>query len=147
MSTAKNIAKSILISGVAVPVLGVMSHCMPGKGMYMLDDASLSHRFECAYSLNPNPAHKTYVSYEFRNADYYDAQDGIPQPLTDEGYVADRGWVEPGDPYDKLCCEEDYAANPALIYPLHALVAIGAYARLRRREKEMKQHDPVRRQR
>jgi len=140
MNKKKNIYKAILTSTVVVPAMGIVAHLMPNKGLYFFDDASLSHRFECAYKLNPNPAHKTYISHEYKKSyeDMYCIVDDTMRPLTDEGYVIDDAWIEPGITYDKYCSEESYLAHPALIYPLHVLVAMGAYARLRRREEMAK---------
>jgi len=139
MKKMSNLAKAILISGIAVPAMGVLAHFVPGKGTFFLDDASLAHRFETAYTLRVAPDHRTYTSYEVvpHGSRRIINVNGVDKPLTDEGYVLDNAWVEQGELCDKLYNEENYIATPYLIYPLHLFVAWGAYAMLKRREEQM----------
>lgn len=142
MSKIKNIGKAVLISGILVPAMGVLAHFTPRKGAFWKDNASLSHRFECAYTFNPKPEHREYMSWEYRRVDSYPRYsftDGrTRKPIDVEtGQVFEDGWIESCGEFDKLCHMEKYAANPWLTASLHLLVAGAAYARLRRREQEM----------
>ncbi len=138
MNTGKNIAKSILTSAVVVPLIGVATHFMPNKGAYFMDDASLAHRFECAYSLNPNPEHMSYTSYEYRPAGrYIETESGRRIPLNDDGdWYYDNSWIdteESNDEFQKVCNKEDYT-SPLAVWLLHAGVAGAAFVGLHRRD-------------
>lgn len=135
----KMATKSALISAVVVPAMGVVVHFLP-TDVFMLNDASLSERFECAYKWKPK--NKTYMSYEYREPGTYqyveEEETGIRRYYDSyEGLVYDESWIEPGYPYDKLCMEEKYAAHPVLTYSLYLGVAGLAYARMRRRKQDM----------
>lgn len=143
MSKKMNVVKALLISGVAVPVMGLAAHLMPGKGTFMQDNASLKHRFETAYCLRPGQPRYTYTSYEkvpHNSRGYVTYNNGVIRPLTDEGYVMTNAYVEPGKPFDTYYSEEDYIANPYMIYALHFFTAWGAYAALKRREEFLAQN-------
>lgn len=136
MTKLKTVGKSILISGIAVPTLGVLAHFM-GGGSFQYNDSKLSHRFECAYSMNPK--HKTFTSYEYVNKQVADAWfDSEGNPLNDVGVSVPTARVEEDvrhPNYIKFCNEEEYIANPFLTGAMYLTVAAGAYAGLRRRKK------------
>ena len=136
MTKLKTVGKSILISGIAVPTLGVLAHFM-GGGSFQYNDSKLSHRFECAYSMNPK--HKTFTSYEYVNKQVADAWfDSDGNPLNDVGASVPTARVEEDmrhPDYIKFCNEEEYIANPFLTGAMYITVAAGAYAGLRRRKK------------
>lgn len=135
MNKKKNIYKAILTSTVVVPAMGIVAHLMPHKGMFWQDDASLLHRAECAYILNPQDSVKTYTSYEYNPSSsvLYNIN-GALRPVKEDGSAINDAWIEPGVTYDKYCHTEKYLAHPYMTYPLHILVAMGAYAYMRRRK-------------
>ncbi|MBD5400982.1 hypothetical protein HDR61_04565 [bacterium] len=142
MSKIKNVYKSILISGIVVPAMGVVAHLMPGKGTFEMDDASLAHRFETAYSLRPGQEPYTYTSYEcvpHNPRGYVTSEWGEVHPISDDGRVMEKAYVEPGEPFDTYYSDERYLCNPFMIYGLHFFAAWGAYAALKRREKWLAQ--------
>lgn len=136
----KMAAKSALVSAVVVPAMGVLAHFM-GSGAFQHNDSSLSHQFECAYSINPNPKHKTFTSYQYVHRDVLDAwYDDNGNPVNDEGMSVPTAWEEldPMHPdYVKFCNKEKYYANPFLTAAMYAGVAGLAYVGLRRRKKNM----------
>lgn len=140
ISKFKMAAKSALISAVAVPAMGIAAHFVNG-GTFALNDATLSERFECAYTLNPE--NNTYVSYEYRAPDdyrYYEDETGQRRFIGDYGDLFySESWIEEGGKYDKICVPEKYLAHPFVIYPMHFLIAGLAYAGMRRRQKNMAQ--------
>ena len=109
MTKLKTVGKSILISGIAVPTLGVLAHFM-GGGSFQYNDSKLSHRFECAYSMNPK--HKTFTSYQYVNKQVADAWfDSEGNPLNDVGASVPTARVEEDvrhPDYIKFCNEEEY---------------------------------------
>lgn len=137
-NTIKNICKSIFVSAAVVPAMGILVHFMPGKGTFLLDDAKLSHRFETAYNIHSNPAHRGYTSYgAVRTGTYgYYGEGGVCKPVTFDGTVLDNARIEQGVDYDMVYSSEKYAGTPGVIYPLHVLTAMAAFAYLRRREKD-----------
>lgn len=145
MNTAKNIAKSVLTSAVVVPLIGVAVHFMPNKGLYFMDNASLAHRFECAYSLNPNPEHTTYVSTEYQPAAnrYIRTSEGKRIPVDENGDYYENSWIdeeESSDEFDKVCNTETYTPWWA-VGMLHAGVAGAAFMALRRKELEQRKQN------
>lgn len=140
MANFENIIKSALISGVIVPTMGVLAHLAPHKGAFAEDDASLSNRFECAYTFNPNPARRTYTSYEYKKVnsypEYYKYTEDNKIIDRETGHLFENSWIEHHGNSDKLCNKENYIASPYMIYPLHILIAWLAYIHLRRCEQE-----------
>lgn len=139
MNNLKNFGKSILISGIAIPALGVLAHFVPGKDAFMQNDSSLAHRFESAYTFRVNPEHRRYTSYEYadHNPNTFVDNKGIQRPIDKDGNILSDCRIEPGEPFDMLYREEEYACNPYMIYPMHVLLAMGAYSVLRRRDEMM----------
>ena len=145
MSKIKNVYKSLLFSGIVIPAMGVVTHFMPGKGTFELDDASLSERIETAYSLRPGQVPYTYTSYEFvphNPKGYVMTESGVMRPLNRDGNVIKNACVRPGNPHDTYYSEERYVCNPYMIYTLHFLAAWGAYAALKRRD-ELSQENKI----
>ncbi len=133
----KNLLKSAAISAVVVPAMGIVAHVYSKVGSPLgLSDASLAHRFECAYTLNPQHSHyTTYTYYPHSERDMRATEDG--RLVTDEG-VWNDSWVEPaGGEYDKYCLKEKYMAHPALTASLYAGVMALAYRAARRRETDV----------
>lgn len=137
-NTVKNIMCSMMISAAVVPVLGGLAHVM-SSGAFQHDDAKLSHRFECAYSFNPNPEHKKFTSYQYVHRSVEDAwYDDEGNPINDEGISVPTAQVveDPEHPkYVKFTNEETYTENPFLTAFTYAGVAGLAYYGLRRRKK------------
>ena len=127
MNNVKNILKASAISAFVVPAMGIAAHMIPNKGRFFLDDSNLMHRFECAYSLNPNVGHNHYLSREY-------IEHPTDNSIRDIQEFDDGSWVSPGPDMDVHYNMENYSVTPAVIYPLHALVALIAYTALRRRE-------------
>ncbi|MDE6250536.1 MAG: hypothetical protein K2M34_02795 [Alphaproteobacteria bacterium] len=137
ISKFKMAVKSALISAVAVPAMWVASHFVNG-GTFKQNDATLSERFQCAYTLNPK--NDTYISYEYRAPDdyrYYEDEDGQRRFIGDYGdLLYSESWIEQGGEYDKICVPEKYFAHPFVTYPMYLAVAGLAYAGMRRRRQK-----------
>ena len=136
-------AKGALLSAVAVPAMGVVSHCLHG-GLFAADDSSLANRFETAYNINANPEHKFYTSYEVRPVSQrsrFQDEYSTRHYINNEGLEFDNTWVEYGSQYDNLYSEEKYAGIPLNIYPLHLLVAGLGYMYFRRKDEEREMLD------
>lgn len=128
MSNVKNILKATAISAFVVPAMGLAAHMIPNKGKFFLDDAKLSHRFECAYNINPDVTHRYYLSREY-------IEHPMDKSIRSTRDLDDGTWIEPGQNMDVRYNAEHYSASPILIYPMHFAIAALAFAALRRKEK------------
>lgn len=141
MSKVKDFMKAALISGVVVPVTGVLADLME-TGAFEYNDGKLAHRFECAYSLNPDPEHKEFYSFRSVHKSVLDGwldQDGNPvnderQSFPDAEIIEDH---ENPD-YVMFWHKEKYTAHPFLTGAMYVAVAGAAYARIRRKKEQAK---------
>ena len=136
MSKTKDILKAAAISGVAVPLMGVVAHVLE-DGPFLESDANLADRFECAYSFNPK--NKTFSSWQYVPSESEECwTDGHGTIINGEKCPIPDAWVErdAAHPFDvKLCARGEYTANPFLTGAMYLAIGGIAYARIRRKKR------------
>lgn len=138
-NTLKNIGQAVLVSAVVVPALGVLAHVGAKLGagnQFDLNDASLAHRFECAYTLNPKQT--TYESWSYVPVSEHDRRVNSDGRVVVEDGVLTQSYVDtcaaPG--YERYVMPERYAAHPLFTGLMYVGVGALAYGALRRRDEE-----------